>query len=111
MQYLLVDALVNIRRELKFFEDVAGRYGLDINIPVDDVSEGVRAYRALFAEMGEGVEARTFDFVEALVLLWGTEKVCHATLEFSFSPLSACSSIHSISFSLATVRNRQVAMC
>lgn len=85
LQDLIVDSLTNIRRELKFFEDVAQRYGLSIEVPEAEVSEGVKAYRELFAEMSEGLEAGTVEMLDAMAVLWGTEKVC---LPLSCHPLS-----------------------
>ncbi|KAK0128844.1 hypothetical protein ONS95_000792 [Cadophora gregata] len=88
---LLLSSINNVRRELKFFEDVATRYDLDISSPStssivkDDevqekegVSEGVRMYRKLFFEVGEAVESGKMGMLEGLVLLWGTE-VCYLT--------------------------------
>lgn len=69
---LILDSLTNVRRELKFFEGVAERYGMDIN--AKDISEGVKLYRRLFFGTGEGVEAGKIPFLDALVVLWGTEK-------------------------------------
>ena len=43
-----------MRREVKFFEDVARRYGSSLE--AEGVSEGVRRYRELFFCVGEGVE-------------------------------------------------------
>jgi len=91
IQDMLVASLVNIRRELKFFVDVAARYGLDLDIDSAgghqtaeaEAGDGVRCYEELFREMGEGVEAGEVEFVEALVLLWGTEKVCVFSLSLS----------------------------
>ena len=68
-----MDALTNIRRELRFFEDVAARYGLDLTAA--EVSEGVTRYRELFRSVGEDVERGKRGFLHGLVLLWGTEKV------------------------------------
>jgi hypothetical protein len=72
---LIVDSVVNIRRELKFFEDVAGRYSLNINVFPGDESEGVKLYRDLFFGIGEGVERGSVSLLEGVVVLWGTEKV------------------------------------
>jgi hypothetical protein len=69
---LVLEAINNIRQELKFFEDVAVRYGLNLEATV--VSAGVQSYRAIFAEVGEGVEKNTHGILEGIVLLWGTEK-------------------------------------
>lgn len=77
---MLVDSLVNIRRELKFFEDVAARYGMDINVTEEHVSDGVRLYRELFSAVGEALESGKVSMLEALVVLWGTEKVCFCSL-------------------------------
>jgi thiaminase len=69
---LIVDAVTNIRRELKFFEDVARRYGLDIEANV--VSPGAQSYQRLFSEIGEGIEEDTHGIIDGLALLWATEK-------------------------------------
>jgi hypothetical protein len=73
----MLDSLVNVRGKLKFFEDVAKRYGLVINVDIEEggVSEGVKLYRNLFFGIGEGVKNGDVSMVEALVVLWGTEKV------------------------------------
>jgi hypothetical protein len=73
---LILDSIINIRRELKFFEDVASRYALNISVPPGEESQGVKLYRSLFFGTAEGVEAGSVSMVEALVVLWGTEKVC-----------------------------------
>lgn len=83
---LILSSITNVRRELKFFEDVAKRYELDISsgstssISKDEndlgVSEGVTLYRKLFFEVGEAVEIGTMGMLEGMVLLWGTEVVC-----------------------------------
>lgn len=85
---LLVDALANIRRELKFFEDVAGRYGLDVG--ADEVSEGVKGYRELF-RIGDSVQ-RGAGLLDGLVLLWGTEIVRFLPPSLP-SPLFCCSKL------------------
>lgn len=68
---LFLDALVNVRRELKFFEDVSQRYELDLSAKKESV--GVKRYKELFVECSR-VVGRTM-MLEAMVLLWGTEKV------------------------------------
>jgi len=83
---LILSSITNVRRELKFFEDVASRYNLNISssssssISKDEndpgVSEGVKLYRKLFFEVGEAVESGTMGMLEGMVLLWGTEVVC-----------------------------------
>ncbi|KAH9222595.1 hypothetical protein DL95DRAFT_326355 [Leptodontidium sp. 2 PMI_412] len=75
---LILSSINNVRRELKFFEDVAQRYNLDISSTEERVSEGVELYRNLFFETGEAVEAGRLGLLEGLVLLWGTE-VCYLT--------------------------------
>jgi len=77
---LIIDSISNVRRELKFFEDVAARYSLDITAADEkgkekDVSDGVKGYRELFNGIGEKIEAGKLDIQAGLVLLWGTEKV------------------------------------
>ncbi|KAG4436450.1 hypothetical protein IFR05_008064 [Cadophora sp. M221] len=75
---LILSSITNVRRELKFFEDVAQRYDLDISSTEENVSEGVKLYRSLFFETGEAVEAGNMGLLEGMVLLWGTE-VCYLT--------------------------------
>jgi thiaminase len=65
---LFIDALTNVRRELKFFEDTAKRYGLDIDAISE--SEGVKGYESLFQETSS-----KGNILQSMVLLWGTEKV------------------------------------
>jgi hypothetical protein len=84
---LLIGSITNVRRELKFFEDVAGRYGLDIE--AREVGEGVRRYRELFFGVGEGVESGQKGMLEGLVVLWGTEKVCLPVSPFRSSVLDS----------------------
>ncbi len=84
---LILDSLTNIHRELKFFEDVAKRYGLNIDAG-DNVSKGVEAYRKLFFETGESIENGTISFLEGMVLLWGTEKVCSLLFHSYFESCS-----------------------
>jgi len=69
---VLIDSITNVRRELKFFEDVAGRYGLKLE--AEEVSEGVKRYRDLFFSVGEGIERHEQGIISGLVVLWGTEK-------------------------------------
>ncbi|KAH8775888.1 hypothetical protein BGZ57DRAFT_981673 [Hyaloscypha finlandica] len=71
---LIVDSLTNIRLELRFFEQVATKYGLDINAREEEASEGVKGYRELFFSTGEGIEAAKLPLLDGLVLLWATEK-------------------------------------
>lgn len=76
----LVDALVNIRREEKFFVATAARHGIKINLPlgasgrVEDGSklEGLRRFEKLFnsVEPHEG----SIPWLEAAVLFYATEK-------------------------------------
>lgn len=76
-----VDALVNIQRESGFFVATAARYGLDINLPVDDASgrvpasaklEGLRRFEALFDGLAAG--PAPLAWLEAAVVFYGTEK-------------------------------------
>jgi thiaminase len=69
---LILDAINNIRRELKFFEDVAHRYGLNLEASV--VSVGVQKYRSLFSDIGDGIEKDTHSVLDGVLFLWGTER-------------------------------------
>ncbi|ORY16067.1 hypothetical protein BCR34DRAFT_584533 [Clohesyomyces aquaticus] len=80
----LVDALVNIRREERFFIDVTERYGLDLDlvgenetIPEDRKIEGLRRYEQLFNSLTtQAAPANEFlPWLEGAVLFWATEKV------------------------------------
>ena len=72
---MLIDTITNIRRELKFFEQVAAKYGLQLEpTDADGVSEGVQRYRDLFFRTAEGIERQEKSMLEGLVVLWGTEK-------------------------------------
>lgn len=80
----LVSALVNIRREERFFMDVAERFGLDVDLlGADGVSiaeekkiEGLKSYEKLFDSLTMGQSAETvLPWLEGVVLFWATEKV------------------------------------
>ncbi|KAF9880980.1 hypothetical protein CkaCkLH20_01130 [Colletotrichum karsti] len=76
----LVDALVNVRREEKFFVDTARRFGIEVDLPAgpdgvvrqEDKLEGLRRFEGLFAgfETGGG----ELEWLEGAVLLYATEK-------------------------------------
>ncbi|KAL5389014.1 hypothetical protein DPSP01_002717 [Paraphaeosphaeria sporulosa] len=80
----LVSALVNIRREERFFTDVAERYGLDVDLTGPDgvtiaeekKIEGLKRFEKLFDSLttGQSTEA-TLPWLEGVVLFWATEKV------------------------------------
>lgn len=80
----LVDALVNIRREERFFMDVAERYGLNVDLTEGDgvtvkderKIKGLKRYEKLFGSLTTGTfDETTLPWLEGLVLFWGTEKV------------------------------------
>ncbi|KAL5390446.1 hypothetical protein PMIN06_007978 [Paraphaeosphaeria minitans] len=80
----LVSALVNIRREERFFMDVAERYGLDVDLTgTDGVTiadekkiEGLKRFERLFDSLTTGQATETIlPWLEGVVLFWGTEKV------------------------------------
>ncbi|KAE8371027.1 transcription regulator [Aspergillus bertholletiae] len=74
---VLIDALVNIQREIGFFEEVAREYGLDLAVvPEGEEKFGpamvTQAYIDLFMSAGSpGVT-----LLEGLVVLWATE-ICY----------------------------------
>ncbi|XRM37183.1 hypothetical protein ABZX51_000669 [Aspergillus tubingensis] len=74
---LLTSALLNIQRELTFFETVAAEYNLDLQVPPPGAttfgpSEATHAYTDLFLSSGSsGVT-----LLEGLVVLWATE-ICY----------------------------------
>lgn len=69
---MLIDSITNVRRELKFFEEVAAKYGLQLQ--AEEVSHGVQRYRNLFFSVGEAIERHEQGIIDGLVVLWGTEK-------------------------------------
>ena len=79
---LLSGALENIHKELQFFEDVAERYGLDLETSPTHWKDGVgsgfhaatatRQYEALFRAFGADP---SMSLLEGLVVLWATEQV------------------------------------
>jgi thiaminase len=80
----LVDALVNIRREERFFMDVAERYGLDVDLTgpngesIDEEKkiDGLQRYEKLFSSLTTGQSTETvLPWLEGVVLFWATEKV------------------------------------
>jgi hypothetical protein len=79
----LVDALVNIRREERFFMDVAERFGLDVDIAdangvvADERKiEGLKRFEKLFGDLtAEGLKPSLLPWLEGAVVFWATEKV------------------------------------
>lgn len=81
----MVSALVNIRREEKFFMETAEKYGIDLNLEADERGnvfadtklEGLRRFETLFDSIGTG-PAISPPWIDAAVIFWGTEK-CYLT--------------------------------
>ncbi|KAF2004506.1 heme oxygenase-like protein [Amniculicola lignicola CBS 123094] len=81
----LVDALVNIRREERFFIDVAEKYGLDLDLTggseCGEVAEekkiqGLKRFEALFESLtGDKRTSSFLPWLEGVVVFWATEKV------------------------------------
>lgn len=77
----IVAALVNIRREEKFFINTAAEYGINVNLEtgedgrVDSSTklEGLRRWEALYASVSPN-EKEELPWLEAAVIYWGTEK-------------------------------------
>ncbi|KPM40850.1 hypothetical protein AK830_g5688 [Neonectria ditissima] len=76
----LVDALVNVRREEKFFVETAARYDIQINlqtqegiVPQHVKLEGLRRWEALFESVAPAKDSQ-LAWLEAAVVFWGTEK-------------------------------------
>lgn len=84
----LIDAMVNIRREEKFFVDAAHSFGIDLNLEasadgrVHDSAklEGLRRFEALFGGLGPGKSSGSssgtaaLPWLECAVVFYGTEK-------------------------------------
>ncbi|KAF2261079.1 heme oxygenase-like protein [Lojkania enalia] len=79
----LVGALVNIRREERFFIDVAERYGLDLDlsggggkVAEEKKIEGLRRFEKLFGALTTGQKgADVLPWLEGVVVFWATERV------------------------------------
>ncbi|KAM0240735.1 hypothetical protein ACHAP5_007941 [Fusarium lateritium] len=77
----IVAALVNIRREEKFFIKTAADYGINVNLETDANGrvgsstklEGLRRWEALYASVAPN-EKDVLPWLEAAVIYWGTEK-------------------------------------
>ncbi|CAG7563825.1 unnamed protein product [Fusarium equiseti] len=76
----IVAALVNIRREEKFFINTAFEYGININLETKGGKvqsstklEGLRRWEALYASVAPN-EKDVLPWLEAAVIYWGTEK-------------------------------------
>ncbi|OLN82081.1 hypothetical protein CCHL11_07699 [Colletotrichum chlorophyti] len=80
----LIDALVNVRREEKFFVETAGGYGIGINLPtgagdrVDQQTKlpGLVQFEQLFGSIGGPSDDRDdrYAWLEGAVVLYATEK-------------------------------------
>ncbi|KAK1967610.1 heme oxygenase-like protein [Colletotrichum sublineola] len=76
----LVDALVNIRREEKFFVETAERFSIEVNLPAspagvvqqDDKLNGLKRFERLFGQLSKG--PHPLGWLEGAVLLYATEK-------------------------------------
>jgi hypothetical protein len=85
----LVDALVNIRREERFFMQVAEKYGFDVDMSTEDgggvnvvdetrKSEGLRRFEGLFDVLlvrGKLFDGGLVPWLEGAVAFWATEIV------------------------------------
>jgi thiaminase len=85
-----IDALVNIRREEKFFVDTATRYGINVNlsadtngrVPAEAKLDGLRRFEELFdslvhlsaVDVDASSAPRVLPWLEAAVVFYGTEK-------------------------------------
>ena len=99
---MLIDALVNIRRELAFFDNVVERYELQVEDRDGQSSKGpsllrpspiTRAYIDFFAS----VSSPGASLLEGLVALWGTEKCYHEAWQYakSFIPKTSTTETYS----------------
>jgi thiaminase len=77
----LIEALVNVRKEERFFTDVAERYGLKLNLPEENgavpdsmKSEGLRLFETVFEKAAVGPETGSLPWLEGAVVFWATEK-------------------------------------
>lgn len=74
----LESGVQNGERELRFFQEVAEIYDIDLRpSPLQDSvkSEGLRRYEALFASVASQKSHTFIPWLEGAILLWSTEKV------------------------------------
>ena len=74
----LESGIKNGERELRFFQEVADIYHIDIQpSPLQETikSEGLRRYEALFASVASQQPHAYIPWLEGAILLWSTEKV------------------------------------
>src|SRR5271170_5060404 len=69
----LIDALIGIQKELRFFEAVAERYGFGLEVATTTVPGPTPITRA-YADFFTSVSGPGASLLEGLVALWGTEK-------------------------------------
>lgn len=77
----VIEALVNVRREERFFIDTARQYGITIDLPKSrdgtisdaDKIEGLRRFEDLFGNCSSHTSG-TLAWLEDAVVFWGTEK-------------------------------------
>ncbi|KAM0740939.1 hypothetical protein ACQRIT_003796 [Beauveria bassiana] len=79
----VVDALVNIQRESRFFLSTAVQYGLDVNLPIDPTTgrvpaaaklDGLRRFEALFDGLQSSTDEGPLPWLEAAVVFYATER-------------------------------------
>ncbi|OAA35247.1 heme oxygenase-like, multi-helical [Beauveria brongniartii RCEF 3172] len=79
----VVDALVNIQRESRFFLSTAAQYGLDVNLPIDPTTgrvpaaaklDGLRRFEALFDGLQSSTDKGPLPWLEAAVVFYATER-------------------------------------
>ncbi|KAK2002690.1 heme oxygenase-like protein [Colletotrichum falcatum] len=76
----LVDALVNVRREEKFFVETAARFDIEVNLPAsragvveqDSKLDGLKRFERLFGRLSKGPQP--LGWLEGAILLYATEK-------------------------------------
>ncbi|GES58578.1 transcription regulator PAB1642 [Aspergillus terreus] len=73
---ILIDAVVNIQRELQFFEDVAREYALDLNAGAGEGAFGPTPITHAYIDMFMAAGSPGVSVLEGLVVLWATE-VCY----------------------------------
>ncbi|KAA6416333.1 MAG: hypothetical protein FRX48_01053 [Lasallia pustulata] len=72
---ILISALTNIKRELLFFEDVAQRYGLDLETPwPGEDSFGPTPITRGYLDLFMNAASPAASLLEGMLLLWATEQ-------------------------------------
>lgn len=86
---LLISSLTNIKKELEFFEDVAKRYGLDLEAPWPGEDRfGPTPITRGYLDLFMNAASPGAPLLEGMVVLWATEKCYYSAWLFALHSTS-----------------------